>query len=86
MYSTSSCLPDCLSVENGVFSSRTGLCSKCLEIRLSLARGARVEVVNVRGFRPKKGLERHQDDITPEVGMIGGGRQASLCDDLDINS
>lgn len=55
----SSCLPDCLSVENGVFSSSTGLRSKCLEIRLSLARGlARAEFMNVIGF----------GDVTSESG------------------
>ena len=34
----SSCFPDSLSVENGVLISSTGLWSKCLEMRLSLAR------------------------------------------------
>ena len=39
VYSRSSCLAACLSVENGVLISRRGLCSRCLDIIESLARG-----------------------------------------------
>ena len=39
VYGMSSRDSDCLSVEKGVLIGRTGLCSRCLEIRLSLARG-----------------------------------------------
>lgn len=35
----SSCKVDCLSVEKGVLISRTGLFSRCLEMRLNLERG-----------------------------------------------
>lgn len=38
MYSTSSAWLACLSVENGVLSSSTGLWLRCREMRLSLAR------------------------------------------------
>ena len=55
LYSRSSGLSDCLSVENGVLISRNGLCSRCLEIRDSLARGvARATEVRGRGVPRQK--------------------------------
>lgn len=45
-------MSDCLSVEKGVLISRKGLCSRCLEIRDSLARGV-ARVKDVRGPRQK---------------------------------
>ncbi len=46
----SSCKVDCLSVEKGVLISRTGLFSRCLEMRLNLERG----VARARGVLGKR--------------------------------
>ena len=51
--SRSSCPLDSLSVENGVFISKRGLFSRCLEMRESLARrGARAN--EGRGLRQRR--------------------------------
>ena len=44
---------DCLSVEKGVFSSKKGLCSRCLEMRDSLARGE-ARINDGRGLPPRQ--------------------------------
>ncbi len=50
LYGMSSCSVDCLSVEKGVLISRTGLFSRCLEMRLNRERGvARVKNRRVLG-------------------------------------
>lgn len=53
IYSRSSCLPACLSVENGVLISRRGLCSRCLVMSDSLeCGGARAK--EWRGLRQRR--------------------------------
>ena len=56
-------MPDCLSVEKGVLISRKGLCSRCLEIRDSLARGV-ARAKDVRGPRQKKVVGRNAARMT----------------------
>ncbi len=53
VYSRSSWAPACLSVENGVLISKRGRCSRCLEIRLSLARGG-ARAKEERGLRQRR--------------------------------
>lgn len=53
VYSRSSWLPACLSVENGVLISNKGLCSRCLEMSESLARGG-ARAKTWRGFRQRR--------------------------------
>lgn len=43
-------MPACLSVENGVLISNRGLCSRCLEMSESLARGG-ARAKELRGLR-----------------------------------
>ena len=63
VYSRSSWWSDNLSVEKGVFSSRTGLCSRCLEMRLSLARG-------FARFRTVRGWPRRQKMVRKNVSRM----------------
>ena len=53
VYSRSSCLPACRSVENGVFISKRGLCSRWRAIIESLARGG-ARVREWRGIRQRR--------------------------------
>lgn len=53
----SSCFPDSLSVEKGVLISSTGLWSRCLEMRLSLARERERELARAN--------EGHENGVRP---------------------
>ena len=46
-------MPAFLSVENGVLISRRGLCSRCLEMSESLARGG-ARAKDLRGLRQRR--------------------------------
>lgn len=61
VYSRSSCLPACLSVEKGVLMSRRGLCSRWREIREILERGG-ARAREWRGLR-----QRREEDLAARM-------------------